>query len=265
MNAYKTSQGNWQITFSDRGRSKTLYLGRDFNSASADRVARIVTDILSCRKRGDTLPREIIWRIEKLPERVRKSFERHGLIEGVAVLTLDELLEKFYETKRHLKQTTQDGYRYYGKHLIDFFGADRRIDSIGKLDAERFKNQHLGGKSVCTVSRGIRRCRSFFKFAVDADRLQSNPFKEISAGVEFNLKRQVYVDRAAMDKVMPHCRDDHDRLLLALARFGGLRTPSEINRLRYGDFDLVNNVIRIHPDTKTGARGSLVWGDSGNL
>ena len=55
------------------------------------------------------------------------------------------------------------------------------------------------------------------------------------------------------------CRDDRDRLLLALARFGGLRIPSEIRHLRYCDF--VDNVIRIHQDTKTGAREVPFFGE----
>ena len=58
---------------------------------------------------------------------------------------------------------------------------------------------------------------------------------------------------------MEHCRDDYDRLLLALARFGGLRIPSEVRLLRFGDFK--ENVILIHPETKTGAREIPLFGE----
>jgi hypothetical protein len=51
---------------------------------------------------------------------------------------------------------------------------------------------------------------------------------------------------------MPACRDDYDRLLLALARFCGLRISSEVKGLRFCDF--TDTEIRIHQDTKTGAR-----------
>ena len=108
MQAYKTSQGNWQVNFSEKGKQKTLYLGRDFTSGSADRVARIVTDILACRNRGDTVPLEILRKVETLPERVQRSFERHGLTGNIAGRTLASLLESFYTTKTHLKSTTQE-------------------------------------------------------------------------------------------------------------------------------------------------------------
>ena len=259
MQVYKTSQGNWQVNFSEQGRQKTLYLGRDFTSGSADRVARIVTDILSCRNRGDSLPLEIFRQVESLPVRVQRSFERLGLIGGVTVWTLEKLLQAFYEIKSHLKRETQEVYKMFGNLLLQFFGKDKKISSVGKLDCERFKIQLLTRYSECTVSRGIRSCRSIFKFAVDMELLSKNPFVGVSGNMEVNLSRQLYVDREMIERVMEHCRDDYDRLLLALARFGGLRIPSEICHLRFCDF--AGSVIQIHRDTKTGAREVPLFGE----
>jgi hypothetical protein len=214
---------------------------------------------LSCRKRGDVLPLDVLRRIELLPERVRKSFERLGLVAVTGRWTLEKLLESFYESKSHLKSKSQKADRTVGKLLSGFFSGERRLSSITKLDCERFKSQHLAHHSACTVSRALRRCRSIFRFAVDAGGLSSNPFEKISSSAEVNLSRQVYVDRSMIMKVMEHCRDDHDRLILALARFGGLRVPSEIRHLRYCDF--TEDVIRIHKDTKTGAREVPLFGE----
>jgi len=260
MQAYKTSQGNWQVNFSEGGKQKTLYLGREFTSASADRVARIVTDILACRNRGDSLPLEIFRQIEMLPERIQKSFERLGLIGGIVSRTLENLLESFYKTKSHLKPGTQTAYKVFGDLLVTFFGKDCRLGTIEKSDCERFRNQYLSDYSVCTVSRGIRRCRAIFRFAVESGWLQKNPFDKVcGVRVDVNVNRQFYVDREMIYKVLACCRDDHDRLLLSLARFGGLRIPSEIRRLRYSDFS--DNVIRVHRDTKTGAREVPLFGE----
>jgi hypothetical protein len=82
--------------------------------------------------------------------------------------------------------------------------------------------------------------------------LLKNPFAKVRGGTEVNLKRQHYIDRQVIKRVMDFCDNDSDRLILALARFGGLRIPSEIQDLRFGDF--VDDVIKIHKDTKTGAR-----------
>ena len=259
MKAFKTSQGKWLVNFSEHNTQKTLYLGIDFTAGSADRVAKIVTDILACRKRGDSLPLELFRKIELLPARVRSSLERHGLIGGIAVLSLHELLERFYASKTHLKQNTQVSYKIMGNQLTAFFGKDCRIDSIHKLDCDHFKTQRLAKQAACTVSRNLRRARSIFKLAVDAGWLQHNPFKEVSSNAEVNLSRQCYIDCETVHTILPHCRDDHDRLLLALARFGGLRIPSEIQLLRFSDF--TNGIIRIHSDTKTGAREVPLFGE----
>ena len=259
MRAYKTSQGNWQVNFSEKGKQKTLYLGRDFTSGSADRVARIVTDILSCRNRGDSVPLEICRKIETLPERVQQSFERLGLTDGITGKTLADLLKSVYESKAHLKLNTQYAYKRFGNLLLEFFGKDKKIAAVQKIDCERFRAALLKTHSDCTVCRGIRRCRTIFKFAVDAEWLAKNPFAGISGSAEVNLDRQVYVDRKTIYRVMEHCRDDYDRLLLALARFGGLRIPSEVRLLRFSDFK--ENVILIHQDTKTGAREVPLFGE----
>ena len=92
MKAYKTTQGNWQVNFSEFGKQRTLYLGREFTVSSADRVARIVTEILSCRKMGDAVSPEIIRRISELPVNIQKSFVKHGLMDKTSCRTLGELL-----------------------------------------------------------------------------------------------------------------------------------------------------------------------------
>ena len=139
MQAYKTKQGNWQVNFSERGKQKTLYLGRDFTAGSADRVARIVTDILACRNRGESVPLDICRKIETYPDRIRQSFERLGLIDGVTGKTLADLLKSVYESKAHLKLKTQKHYWEHGKLLSQFFGKSKKIAAIEKSDCERLQ------------------------------------------------------------------------------------------------------------------------------
>ena len=259
LKAFRTKQGSWQVNFSESGKQKALYLGRDFTAVSADRVARIVSDILSCRKRGDSLPLEISRKIEELPERIRRSFKRLGLVGGTVSQTLANLVESIRESKSQFSFKTREGYKRCGELLIEFFGWERLLDTIGKVDCENFKSCLQGRYSACTVSRRISRCRTMFRYAVDVGWLQRNPFDKVPGGATVNHDRQVYVDRDTIYKVLAHCRDDYDRLLLVLARFSGLRIPSEVERLRFCDF--VGNEIRIHQDTKTGARVVPLFGE----
>jgi len=74
----------------------------------------------------------------------------------------------------------------------------------------------------------------------------------MSGSTESDESRIFYVDRLLFSRVLSCCNNDRERLLLALARFGGLRMPSEIRHMRHSD--ITDTIIRIHPDTKTGAR-----------
>ena len=109
-------------------------------------------------------------------ERIQKSFERLGLIGSVTSRTLEMLLQSFYESKAHLKPKTQENYRMFGNLLSEFFGKNKKIASIEKFNCERFKAALLKKYAACTISRGMRSCRSIFKFAVDAEWLIKNPF-----------------------------------------------------------------------------------------
>jgi len=67
--------------------------------------------------------------------------------------------------------------------------------------------------------------------------MTTNPFAGMTAAVQANRQRDFFVSREQAAKVLDACPDHEWRLLFALARFGGLRTPSEPLRLRWQDVD----------------------------
>jgi len=98
----------------------------------------------------------------------------------------------------------------------------------------------------------MRICRSIFKFGLETGIVLHNPFSKIKGGKEVNKELMYYVDRGKFSRLLSACCDDRERLLLALARFGGLRIPSEVRYLRF--CDISDTIIRVSADTKTGAR-----------
>jgi len=79
---------------------------------------------------------------------------------------------------------------------------------------------------------------------------ESNPFDGMAAAVRSDKTRQFFVGRTEAQKVLDACPDAEWRLLVALARFGGLRTRSESLALRWGDIDFERGRIRV-PSPKT--------------
>jgi hypothetical protein len=252
MKAYKTKQGSWQLNFTDDGFQKTLYLGKHFTAVSADRVSVIVTEILHVRSRGDTLPLELMQRISKLPKRVQGSIERLGLISSVLDLTLQEFFERFAKTKEALKPKTLKFYDDWYKRFYRYFGKTTMVSTITSDVAKKFAEYCDDNLSPCTIYRGLGACRTIFSMAVTLRIVTENPFEGIILGERKNELRQFYVTRELLNKVLEYCIDDRDKLIIVLARFAGLRIPSELVKLRFCDFS--NNVIRVHEETKTGSR-----------
>lgn len=54
-----------------------------------------------------------------------------------------------------------------------------------------------------------------------------------------------------LKKIIENCSDNRDKLIIVLA-LGGLRIPSELVNIRFGD--ICDDVIKIHEDTKTRSR-----------
>jgi site-specific recombinase XerD len=252
MKAYRTKQGSWQLNYSENGVQKTLYLGKRFNAASADRVAKIVTELLYSRGRGDTVPLEILQKMFNLPKRIRLSIERLGLMNRVLDLTLDEFFNRFAKTKAELKPKTQKFYKDWFKRFYDYFGKEILVSTISSDVAKKFADCCEDNLAPCTVYRGMVACRTMFKLAVKLGIVTENPFSEIKLGERVNTSRQYYVSRETIENVLKFCNDDRERLVIVLARFAGFRIPSELKHLRFGDFK--NDIIIVHEDTKTGFR-----------
>ena len=77
----------------------------------------------------------------------------------------------------------------------------------------------------------------FFEAAVDARHVAENPFDGIKLGKKTNKARQRFIDRAAIDRVMAGTKDPELKLVIALSRYGGLRIPSELDRLLWQHID----------------------------
>ena len=105
-------------------------------------------------------------------------------------------------------------------------------------DADSFRQSLLNaGLAVNTVRRRCGRAKQFFKAAMRQRLILSNPFEGIACNVNENRSRFYFVSRDDAEKVLEACPDHEWRVLFALARYGGLRCPSETLNLRWQEID----------------------------
>jgi integrase len=155
------------------------------------------------------------------------------------------------------------------RNLRTFFGEDRPIDTITAGDAEDFRRwlgtdsrsaqrsrrrKRSPGLAPATVGKRLSYAREIFGDAVKRQLIPANPFGGIKAPPATNPARQVYVPASVVERLIEVTPDREWKLLLAMARYLGVRVPSEPFSLTWGDVDWERGRIRL-PSPKTAVHG----------
>ena len=158
-----------------------------------------------------------------------------------APLGLAEFIDD-YIGKANVKGRTRDNFKQARNFLVRYFGENRTLISITAGDAVEWRTwMHSpdgGGLADNTARRHCGRAKQFFRHALQKKFATENPFGEMKdTSVRANRDRDYTLSRADAEKVLEACPDNEWRLIFALARFGGLRIPSELLKLRWADID----------------------------
>jgi integrase len=130
------------------------------------------------------------------------------------------------------------------RDLTEFFGESRDVRTITPGDADDFK-QYLVGRKLAptTIHKRLQVVRSFFHALRRRKMIEENPFEGVKAAATGIQDKQRYVTRQEIDQIQEHCPDHHWKLIVALARYGGLRCPSEVLSLRWQDVNWADDRI----------------------
>lgn len=239
------------------GKRRSIRLGKcDKNTAAAVKVKveRLVTASITDHA-WDNETAEWVKGLDQNPK-MRDKLVRAGLLPPIepapdekqneAAVTLGDFLEQYVSKRSDVKPGSKLCYKQTQDALVSYFGADRPLASITAADAEDWPRAMLADKyAVATVSRRTKYARQFFKYAVKGKIISENPFEDVKPGPQDNSSRMHDVTRDEIAKVIDACPCHEWRLLFALARFGGLRIPSEALALRWTDIDWAAGTIRV--------------------
>jgi hypothetical protein len=244
----KDSGGRRRILFvAPDGKRKTIRLGKcDQRTAESVkvRIERLVSASLTGAPLDDETSRWVAGRDAAMKEKLVRA----GLLAGTegGSASLGKFLEGYIKSRAALKPNTLRNYEVTHKHLLDFFGADRLMRSVTAYDASQWREYLLGLKlEPTTVSREVKRARQFFGEALDKEIILKNPLAKIKAGKQVNRSRDFFISLETIGRVLDACPDTEWRLIVALSRFGGLRTPSEHLALRWRDIDWERGRMRV--------------------
>jgi integrase len=236
------------------GKRFTISLGK-VPQRAAEQFAVFIDRLLAARKAALPLDGPTAAWLAGLPPATRQRLAAAGLIDAPAderpAVALRDFLTQYIAGRDDVKALTTRNLRAAAAELIAFFGQDRRIDAITAADADDYRRALRRRLSENTVRRLCGRARQFFRAAIRRRLLSENPFGDMrDVAVQPNKAREFFVSREAAAAVIDACPDAQWRLLVALARYGGLRVPSEVLALTWEHVDWARGRLRV-PSPKT--------------
>jgi integrase len=248
-------------------RGKRLGIGN--NQAAFTHVAFHVNNLIGALQVGGCVPSETQGWLARAGDALYAKLHKIGL---VPARNVDRLLLPYLRefVDDHGKQLVKSSRQVLGRalaHAERFFAEDETLGSTDLQRALQFRRWLQGQKgqrpgtlmAEATVNKTCRVLSQAFDHAVELAITKENPFgsRKIPKSVGGNPDHYEYVSRDRVFKVMSLCRNQEDRILIALGRFACLRIPSEIRHLRWQDIDWEKREMTIRsPKTARHGKGS---------
>ena len=220
------------------GRRRPVRLGKV--AMKQARTAQGYIDDLERAANSGTTPAERTnaW-VAEVGDELHDRLARVGLVKPRSSARLGEFIDDYTaKRKAAVKPATLIRMEQASGHLVGYFGADKPLSAVTSADADDFRAHLLatrktrGGDGEKGLSEAtVRRNCGYVRV---------NPFADVPTAVSGNAARQYFITDADAHKVMDKLPDANWRLLFALGRWGGLRTPSEPRVLTWQDVDWEN-------------------------
>ncbi len=258
----REKNGTVRIWFIDaKGNRKGIRIGRVADDY-ASRFKSRVEDLVAASHMNSSPREELVCWVTGLSNVLQDRLASVGLIEVEQAEPepdapkLGEFVDKWMVGRSDVEHTSKQVYGRCRNWLVKFFGEDRTIDTITEGDADEwaaFLRSNLGEN---TARKMASIAKQIFKHATRKRLLESNAFVDLSAAFRASDERSQFVTRDEIDKAIEAAPDAEWKLIIALARYGGLRIPSELFPLKWQDINFDTGRMTVtSPKTKRHANG----------
>jgi integrase len=247
----------WRIDFRlPDGRRCALRAGTGGNKRRADEIAAKLRALIAARAAGSALDQSVARWLGELPDgRLRSRLVDLGLAERrERDCPIVEWVERYLERHAERHSVTPSTRKVWGRavvHARAHFGS-RLLSSLTPESGLEFREAIMrrpGRIGETLAEATVRKSCGVLAMALRAARkagaLLCDPFEGVPKSAGANPEREVYVERATVEKILEVGPGAEFRLLVALSRLAGLRVPSEVRGLRWGAVDWERRALRV--------------------
>ena len=223
--------------YDENNKRVTIYLGGSrYSKKIAEEVKEIVETLLLHQWCNNSiLPKKTLLWLEMAPKDILSKLEKVGLITIDKPKTCQELWDSFLRYKAEEKRGTCKVYCTSRQRFFEAFSATDPLDEITMEKLLIWRQSLCSKYAEATVATTMTTLKTVFNYAVDIGWLQQSPMKKVPVGSFVNRKKDRFITVEESRKLLEACPNQEWRAIIALARYGGLRCPSELMQLRYSD------------------------------
>jgi len=253
MASVSKDRKGFRIAFRDGQKRRRRIRVHGVTKRQAESIAARVQALVGAKISGDALDTATQAWVANLGDDLRDKLAEHGLVEARRRTNLKEFTDKFIESRKgDVSERTILNWQSTRDKLAGHFGNDVTIQEITEDDADEWYEWLCQQRTTkgslfakATISGHVKRAKRFFSAAIKAKEIDRSPLAELVAGSQVNDERNQYVSVSDVELVIDKAPDAEWRLIVALARYAGLRMPSEALRLERSDIDFKRNRMTI--------------------
>ena len=235
------------------GKRRTLRLGQ-LDDRTAKRIHDKVERLIRVKEHGEVDDESSSW-LTRVDDDLYAKLAKVGVVEPREAGQLGPWLDGYLMERKELKPASRIKLEQTKAKLIAFFPADMKLRSITRANASEWRASLVAQElSVATMKIHAGNAKAFFNEALRRRLVTENPFEHLSSGPTPS-DTQEFISAETIEKVLAACPNVRWRLVVGLARYAGLRMPSETHVLTWDDVDFQRMRLRV--------RSSKTEGDAG--
>ena len=219
------------------GSRKTVRLGR-MSKRDAEGIKLHVEQLITAGITGHALDSKTSQWLRELPDVLHDRLAGVGLVQAREAVRLADFTRRYIDGRTaDLKPASIVKLEQTRDALLSFFDGEKPLRRITAGDAQDWRLHLIKRElSKATVQRLAAMAKQMMGDAVRRDILEADPFADLPSGVVATRSTR-YVTAEEADRIIEKCPSAQWRLLFALARYAGLRIPSESHSLTWDAID----------------------------